>query len=59
MASLTGGEDWLLRPVMRGILRAESLRDGTVDLEYVDLLNEAIDVEMINRAALRPEQPHG
>lgn len=38
-------EDWLFRPVMRGMLRAESLRDGSVDLEYVALLNEALDVE--------------
>lgn len=39
------GEDWLLRPVMRGMLRAESLRDGSVDLEFVALLNEAMDIE--------------
>ena len=47
---MDGGEDWLMRPVMRGILRAESLIDGSVDLEYVAFLNEAIDVEIENQA---------
>jgi hypothetical protein len=48
-------EDWLFRPVLRGLLRAESLLDGTVDLEYVGLLNEAIDVEQENQYRLRPK----
>lgn len=42
------GEDWLFRPVMRGMLRAESLLDRSVDLEFIALLNEAIDVEQEN-----------
>ena len=42
------GEDWILRPVFRGLLKGESLVDGTVDLEYVALLNEALDVEAEN-----------
>lgn len=37
-----------MRPVLRGMLKAESLLDGTVDLEFVALLNEAIDVEAEN-----------
>lgn len=41
-------EDWLLRPVMRGMLKAESLLDGTVDLSFIALLNEALDVEAEN-----------
>jgi hypothetical protein len=41
-------EQVLFRPVLRGILRAESLVDGSVDLAYVMLLNEAIDVEQEN-----------
>jgi hypothetical protein len=38
-------EDWLFRPVMRGLIRAESLIDGTVDLAYIAILNDACDVE--------------
>lgn len=43
------GEDWLMRPVLRGLIKGESLLDGTIDLEFVALLNEAIDVEEENR----------
>lgn len=41
-------EDWLFRPVVRGVLKAESLLDGSVDLAFVALLNEALDVEQEN-----------
>jgi len=54
-------EDWLLRPVFRGLIKGESLVDGTVDLEYVALLNEALDVEAENllRRKKAMEKPHG
>jgi len=42
--SLPGGEDWLLRPVIRGCCRYESLVDGTLGLEDIALLNDALDV---------------
>lgn len=45
---MVGGEDPLFRPVLRGILKAESLTDGSVDLAFVMLLNEAIDIEIEN-----------
>ncbi|WP_374572787.1 hypothetical protein [Phenylobacterium sp.] len=38
-------EDWLFRPVLRGVLRAESLIDGSVDLEFIATLNQALDVQ--------------
>lgn len=40
--------DWLLRPVMKGVLKYEHLKDGTMDLYDVDLLNDKIDVDMKN-----------
>lgn len=46
-------EDWLFRPVLRGLIKAESLVDGSVDLAYVALLNEAIDVEIENQFRYR------
>lgn len=49
---MAGGEDWLLRPVLRGLCLMESLRDCTLDLADVAMLNEAIDVEEENRARL-------
>lgn len=42
------GEDVLLRPVLRGCCRYESLVDGTLGLYDVMLLNEALDVEAEN-----------
>lgn len=42
-------EDWLFRPVLNNLIRGESLLDGTVDLAYVALLNEALDVTRENQ----------
>lgn len=46
---MIGGEDILLRPVLRGLLRYESLLDASVDLQDVMILNEALDVEAENQ----------
>lgn len=46
-------EDWLFRPVLRGMLKAESLIDGSVNLAYVALCNEALDVEQENQLRLQ------
>lgn len=49
---MVGGEDWLLRPVMRGLCVYESLKNGRIDLYDIDLLNEAIDVEEENKSRI-------
>jgi len=41
---LPDGEDWLMRPVIKGYCRLESLIDGTLDLEAIAWANDAIDV---------------
>lgn len=46
------GEDWLFRPVLAGLLKAESLEDGSVDLELILRLNEALDVQAENERRL-------
>lgn len=51
--SLPGGEDWLLRPVVRGMCRFESLKDGSVDLADVALMNDALDVIAENEQIAR------
>ncbi|GHE69987.1 hypothetical protein GCM10019059_32180 [Camelimonas fluminis] len=38
-------EDWLFRPVLRGMCRYESLVDGTLDLADVATMNDVIDVQ--------------
>lgn len=56
-ASLPDGEDWLLRPVVRQLCRYESLKDGTLDLADIALMNDALDVIEENRviaAGIKP-----
>lgn len=55
--AMDGKEDWLFRPVFRGLLRGESLVDGSIDLAYVALLNEALDVEQENQARADRARP--
>jgi hypothetical protein len=58
---MASGEDWVMRPVLRGLCRYESLIDGTVDLFDVARMNEALDVHdenerRINEALSKKEQ---
>lgn len=45
---MPGGEDWLLRPAVRGMCRYESLKDGTLTVADVALMNDALDVAAEN-----------
>jgi len=45
--------DWLMRPVDRGYCRYESLKDGTLDLCDVAILNETIDIREENERRVR------
>ena len=42
---LPEGESYLMRPVLRGVYRMESLVDGSIDLEMVALANDALDTQ--------------
>jgi hypothetical protein len=42
--------DWLLRPVRQGMCRYESLVDGTLGLDAIADMNEALDVADENQA---------
>lgn len=44
------GMGWLLRPVKAGMVRFESLLDGTVNLRHIALMNDYLDVEAENEA---------
>lgn len=52
-ASLPGGEDWLIAPVLAGLCRFESLKDGTVDLADIALMNDALAVKADNEERAR------
>jgi len=45
-------EDWLLRPVLRGLCQYESLLDGKLKLIDMVKMNEALDVECENEKRL-------
>lgn len=51
--SLPDGIDFLIRPVREGMCRYESLKDGTLTLEDVFLMNCYLDNEVINQRILR------
>jgi hypothetical protein len=48
-------EDFLMRPVMRDMIKGDKLLDASsgVDLAFIALLNEAIDVEIENTRRAR------
>lgn len=56
---MVGNEDWLFRPVLAGHIKAESLLDGTVDLAFIALVNEAMEVEAENQYRTRKELENG
>ena len=56
---MVGSEDLLFRPVLRGMIKGESLLDGTVDLEFIMLMNEALDVDQENQYRAQEAQRRG
>lgn len=44
------GEGWLLRPVLRGMCRYESLTNGALDLVDIARMNDMLDIDDENRA---------
>lgn len=46
---MSNGEGWLLRPVERGYCKYESLKDGTLDMLDIAIMNESIDVHDENK----------
>jgi hypothetical protein len=46
-------EDWLMRPVLEGLCRYESLKDCSIDLEDIALMNEALEVKYENERRYR------
>jgi hypothetical protein len=54
------GDDWLMRPVIEGMCKYESLKDKTVDLLDIARMNDALDVRFENErritVALNPER---
>ena len=47
------GEDWLMRPILRGLCKYESLKDGTLTLGDFVIMNQALDVQEENERRYR------
>ena len=45
---MPNGEDWLMRPVVGGLCKYESLLDCTLGLEDIARMNCALDVKFEN-----------
>ena len=50
------GEDYLMRPVLAGLCKYESLKDGTLDLADIAKMNDALDVKYENENRYRKAQ---
>jgi hypothetical protein len=50
---LPGGEDYLLAPVLAGMCKYESLLDGTIGLEDIALMNDALTCKADNEDLAR------
>ena len=47
--AMGSGEDWLMRPVLEGMCRYESLTNGTLGLVDVARMNDALDCQNENQ----------
>lgn len=50
---MASGEDWLYRPVLRGLCQVESLFNGTLSLADIADLNDALDAQDENERRYR------
>lgn len=50
---MADGEDWIMRPVIEGCCKYESLKDCSLDLEDIARMNAAIDVKYENQERYR------
>ena len=50
---MSDGEDWIMRPVLEGMCKYESLLDCTLGLEDIARMNDALDVKYENELRYR------
>lgn len=50
---MADSEDWLMRPVLEGLCKYESLLDCTIDMCDVGRMNDALDVKFENEERMR------
>jgi hypothetical protein len=47
------GSDWVMRPVLRGLCKYESLADGSLTLVDINRMNDALSVEAENNRRIQ------
>lgn len=50
---MNSDEDWLMRPVIEGLCKYESLLDCTIGIEDISRMNDALDVKAENERRYR------
>jgi hypothetical protein len=50
---MSDGEDWIMRPVLEGCCKYESLIDCSIDLSDIARINQALDVKYENQERYR------
>lgn len=50
---LPNGEDFLIRPVIRGMCKYESLKNGDLDLDDIALMNDGLDASDENERRMQ------
>lgn len=50
---MSSGDDWLLRPVMEGLILYTDLKRPGLNLEDIAIMNEAIEVRQENISRLQ------
>lgn len=58
-ATMANGEDWLLRPVLKGMCRYESIVDGSLSITDFAIMNHALDVMEENERLVMKESYGG
>lgn len=53
------GEDWLMRPVLHGMCKYESLLDCTLNLVDLGRMNDALDVKFENEERMSKKVDDG
>jgi len=48
LVNMSGEEDWLMRPVMEGLISYTDLKRTEIDLCDIAIMNEAIEVKQEN-----------
>lgn len=48
-----------MRPVLHGLCKFESLKDGSLDLADLALMNDALNVQAYNQHLVDESKPHG